>query len=197
MDCINDQPFYSIQEQRQHPHASPQAYRRFACTGLFSILRTSSPRIEPGDMPLLMEAMSNRLIFLSPRRPACVAENRLFGQTPIRRVIVSGSTALRTYPDCQRCALASAPLQCGGRLARVPSARVLATLVRASAPRSARDCLRQTLASLPRWQSASFGADTCGRRFLLDLSVGLGSGSAWRRFIFISSPRAFSWLTHR
>jgi len=138
-------------------------------------------------MPLLMEAMSNRLIFLSPRRPACESENRLYGQTPIRRVIVSGSTALRAYPDCQRCALASPPPPKRGRSARVPSARDLAALVRASAPRSARDCLRQTLASLPRWQSASFDADTCGRRFLLDLSVGLGSGSAWRRFIF--SPR--------
>ena len=40
-------------------HAQPQAMIRFTCLGFSSTLRTSSPCIEPGDLPLLMEAMSS------------------------------------------------------------------------------------------------------------------------------------------
>lgn len=89
--------------------------------GVFSILRASSPWIEPGDLPLLMEVMPARTAF-PPRKTRGSAERD--GQAPNRRVNASGVVASRSDPDCQRCALASLTVGPGW-----PSLRDLAPLV--------------------------------------------------------------------
>ena len=49
---------YSFTRNTQSkPQAQPQAAIRLTCLGFFSMLWTSSPCIEPGDLPFLMEAM--------------------------------------------------------------------------------------------------------------------------------------------
>jgi hypothetical protein len=153
--------------------------------GFFSIPRALSPWIEPGDLPRLMEAMSNRLIFPCKCRGKQTVwpDPQSVGSTcRVRRVaVVPRLPTLRPVTPCGR--------------ARVPSARDLAALVRASAPRSARDCLRQTLASLPRWQSASSTPTRAADGFSWtspSASEAVVPGGA-----LFSTPRAFSWLTYR
>ena len=119
-------------------------------------------------MPLLVEVMSNGQF--SPDR-SDVKTDRL-ARPPSSGHPGRGVAALRTYPDCQRCALASTNVS-----SWVPSsARYCVRAI--SAPRSARDSLRETLALLPRWQSA-FSPTTRSDRLLSWTSPAVaGSGSA-------------------
>jgi len=95
----------------QQPHAKSRAYPRVTCLGFLSpSCGHRTRRMEPGDLPLLMEAMSNRLIFLSllqclqaSRQTDCSARPPFVGAT-CRVSLRCGRT-----PTAKRCALAVAP----------------------------------------------------------------------------------------
>jgi hypothetical protein len=94
------------QNHKHTPRSYPGLSPGFLAWGYFSILRTSSPCIEPGDLPLLKEAMSLHRLILRLKD----GENQtISGQTPNRRVSVSSGRfpdlRLATYPDYLRCAL--------------------------------------------------------------------------------------------
>ncbi len=110
-----------------------------------SSLWASSPRLEPGDLPLLIEAMdSTDCFYLKNGEKQTVLSRPPFVESACRR------SPLRDDPDCQRCALAyryfvRSP---GSPRLRFASLTPLgATLGLSTAARN--------LASLSRWQSAS------------------------------------------
>ena len=122
---------------------------------------------------------------------------------PIGQPACRASLTGVTDPDCQRCAFA--PDLCeswikGSLVADVAS--LLWQLRRHARLERCSDCIPRywstvrrssAQASLPRWQSASSTPDTCGRRYLLDFSGGLKSGSACGASI---DRDPHWWLTH-
>ena len=96
-------PYSFTRITQSKPQAQPQANLRLTCLGFFSMLRTSSPCIEPGELPLLMEAMPYTDIFLGQEWPW---KNRLLRSDPQsagQRVVgLFQDRCLETDPDYPR-----------------------------------------------------------------------------------------------
>ena len=154
-----------------YPQVVPHVLPHLCCMGVkprtlrSSSLRASNPWLEPGDLPLLTEAMDSTDCFSAmDGLKQTVLSRPPFVESACRR------SPLRDYPDC-------------------PTLRPVFPILRSEAKvpslsfRYAHACLSATLglriacgnarASLTRWAVGVCDADTCGRRILLDYSGAL------------------------
>ena len=154
----------------RYPQAKSQTEPRLYQPGLFSLLRASSPRTEPGDLACLGEAVSCADSFsrmngskqTAPARPPTRQASVSSGRSRLLRCREPTPTAnaapcllsLRGATGFPRCASFAL------RLARAPRPTPVVNL----------HGWVGALASLPRWQSASSPPTRAGRRILLDLS---------------------------
>ena len=120
-----------------------------------SNLRASSPRFDPGDLPLLGEAMAGgpkngpERTVLALKRPKTDRSSQTPHSQSQRVGVRSPDRCLVIDPDCQRCALASVPY---GSVIQGTLVVRSASSPDSSAPRPAR-ALPDPLAwsALPRW----------------------------------------------
>ena len=150
MNCTTEHKLYSVHENPTH---TPMCTHRRLARGFSQSGGYRAAWIEPGDLQLLVEAMFNRLIFLSPHYQLTKPENRLSSKPPLVAATCRVSPLRVRTPTAKRCALATRPASGWLGFPRWPDV--------ATAPLALGATLRQETPCgrlLPRyrsWQSAS------------------------------------------
>ncbi len=161
-----------------------------ACPGVFSILRASSPWLEPGDLPCLGEAVSLNGQFL---RLKSASKQTVLTQTPHSpsQRVVGRSPMLRCGPTPTANAAPCLLVPSGHRQGSFVACFTLSATRRHARPERrltlpvVQSCIVGRRTGLANALAVGvFDADTCGRRFLLDLSVALQDKSNADGFMF-------------